>query len=214
MSDEEIICTWHKKIEALNYKMFSLQQKVVNKIKTDNLTMEEKVAQLWPNIPICFPPYGIELPVSVYELFKERGIPIPQYVWCASGKEMHLYVRMENNLKNYHKVEIQPYTGTYIAQKGFYKIVGETIQNNEVFLSAYYNYKDSNAFVKEEVLVKRSPFYNNSSIGPKYHTISENDIIEVIEHTKLVERTYQNKTYKAYQIHWRLITISSNDLPF
>lgn len=148
--------------------------------------------------PFSFPPIGICLTVDEYNLFTNEGRDLKQiFGWCESGEFVHTQLRLIQN------IDISRYIGLDTPRKGFYKIV-EICTDNKTY-KCYYNYQRSNVFNNEIVIIRKQPFYNYVSDGPKDEEIMWNDVIEVKEDVQSVDCEYQGDYYKAYRVVWNFI---------
>ena len=149
---------------------------------------------------------GIEMPVEVFCEFLSKWpeFHLPQYAWCASGKEMHDRVRLSYKYGT---------LGVSTPREGYYKIVGcEAIKNvyNKIVLAfqAYYNYREPvfAEFESQKIIILGSPLYNKASsqLGVR-KGIAIGDVIHVTKRTELVETIFEGETSKSYSVTWEIL---------
>lgn len=146
-----------------------------------------------------FFPIGICLTVDEYNIFKSEGRNLKEILgWCESGNDIHERLRLTHNMSRFDDNCI----GLSTPRKGFYEIV-EVCSDNTV--KCHFNYRRFTVFNDDIVTIRRQPFYNYVSVGPKTSDLYVGDIIEVKEDVSLVDCFYNENSYKAYRLVWDFI---------
>lgn len=185
-----------------------LCQKPTNVKDQLKLSDEYLIAIYYPYPPTKYPPCGCEMPVEVFCEFLSKWpeFHLPQYAWCASGKEMHDRVRLSYKYGT---------LGVSTPREGYYKIIGESEvitdvnRRTSILYHAYYNrYEPVFAeFESQIVKIKSATFYNKASIrlGNNNKGIATGDVIHVTKRTELVETIFEGETSKSYSVTWEIL---------
>ena len=169
--------------------MTTEEQNIVNKW---NSVIEKELNMDQSGRVCAFPAHNI-ISVDEYMVCRKYNLELEK-ISCCCESGLEAYRQM---LKLYRvTIGLMSY-GTPI--EGYYKVIGEK-DNGYI---CYYNYRDGESFLEDEIVVHKRPFFNKRSESNVYH-ISVGDIISV-ENLSLVEDIFNGEVYKAYKVVWSVI---------
>lgn len=194
-----------ERIEQTN-KAYSIGEAEIPSLSPDvydKLPAEYQLAHphYYPYAPCSFPPCGMEMPINVFcsLLEKHPDFSLPKYAWCATGKDIHDYLRKSYGYRTQHSI------GFDTPRQGYYKIINE----DGLCYYAYFNYREPifAEFESQIVKISKKTLYSFAAISHDPLRVLElGDIMQVVEPTR--RKTFissEGDEIKVYQVIWKII---------